>query len=46
MRNFYGAQQGNLVIHAAFGGLHCGYIATGTESKNFDVIGRFLVHKL
>lgn len=39
MRNFYGAQQGNLVIHAAFGGLHCGYIATGTENNKVMIWG-------
>ncbi|KAK5970951.1 hypothetical protein GCK32_019972 [Trichostrongylus colubriformis] len=31
VRNFYGAQQANLVIHAGFGGLGHGYVATGTE---------------
>ncbi|VDM74479.1 unnamed protein product, partial [Strongylus vulgaris] len=31
VRNFYGAQQGNLVIHAGFGGINHGYLATGTE---------------
>ncbi|VDM53869.1 unnamed protein product [Angiostrongylus costaricensis] len=31
VRNFYGAQQGNLVIHAGFGGINHEYLATGTE---------------
>uniref|UniRef100_A0A7I4Y839 LisH domain-containing protein n=1 Tax=Haemonchus contortus TaxID=6289 RepID=A0A7I4Y839_HAECO len=33
VRNFYGAQQANLVIHAGFGGLGQEYVATGTEDK-------------
>ncbi|KJH48405.1 WD domain, G-beta repeat protein [Dictyocaulus viviparus] len=33
VRNFYGARQGNLVIHAGFGGINYEYIATGTEDN-------------
>ncbi|WKY15056.1 hypothetical protein Q1695_000512 [Nippostrongylus brasiliensis] len=39
IRNFYGAQQGNLVIQAGFGGLYHGYIATGTEDHKVMIWG-------
>ncbi|KAJ1358275.1 hypothetical protein KIN20_016670 [Parelaphostrongylus tenuis] len=39
IRNFYGAQQGNLVIHAGFGGINYEYLATGTEDHKVMIWG-------